>query len=155
VAGTWKADAGLIDVEFTNGAKIAAGFAVAPKEMRAELRKSHTQTAKEAQKWIRSGAQQGTPQQRHMGNAIQGRGNSTQAIIAIVPTKKTAGAQGTFYGAKQFKQFPTWVGNTWTPGVSGQGPYVINPVLAARQNDLDVIFLEGQAQAVARAVPRF
>lgn len=47
-------------------------------------------------------------------------------------------AAGAIFGAKQYKQFPAWVGNDWTAGGTG-GPYGINA--AIREKSPEVIDL--------------
>lgn len=151
----WKAEAGPIDVEFTNGAKVAAGLKVAPREMKRELRRSNALVGREARGWLRSAASSGTSQQRHMARGIGSSASSTEVRVTIQNTRSAPGALGAFYGAKRYPQFPTWVGNSWKPATAGEGPYVINPELARRQPAIETIYLQGQADAVARALPRF
>jgi|DEB19_MinimDraft_2_1074335.scaffolds.fasta_scaffold02554_1 hypothetical protein len=151
-------DEGLVSAEIVNGRRIAAGLKAAPREMKKELRQAHKKTAKEAERWIRDAAKAGTPQQRHMANAIKGNATSTQARIATAPGpkgSKTAGARGAFYGSKKFRQFPAWVGNSWRPAVRGQGPQPHNDVLADKKPETETIFMKGQEDALRRTLPRY
>lgn len=89
-------------------------------------------------------------QQAAAAGAIVGRGDRRGAKIAV--TRSPAFAQGAFYGAKQYPQFPEWVGNTWEVGGSG-GPHAVNP--AIRSNLPDIIDAYGDAfeKICARAFP--
>ncbi|WCO67874.1 hypothetical protein PO878_03940 [Iamia majanohamensis] len=63
-----------------------------------------------------------------------------------------------WYAAKRYRdsagrQHPPWIGNSWSVAVRSGGPYVINPMLAARLPEIEDMYLDGQWQAVARALP--
>ncbi len=50
-------------------------------------------------------------------------------------------------------QFLPWVGNTWIPGRRGEGPYVINDVLADHADEIDQMILKANDRAVGKAFP--
>ncbi len=79
-------------------------------------------------------------QQAKAAGAIVGRGDRRGAKIAV--TRSPAFAQGAFFGAKQYRQFPAWVGNSWEVGGAG-GPYAVNP--AIRENLTEIIEAYGDA----------
>lgn len=127
---------------------LAKALAAAPREMKRELRKSHRGVAKKAQGWTRAAAAAGKPQQRRAANAIKASATSTAARLDVKPGARTQGALGTFYGAKRYKQFPSWVGSNWKPATRGEGPYVINPTLAKHEMDIITEFEAGQWRAL-------
>lgn len=127
---------------------LAKALAAAPAQMKKELRKSHKGVAKKAQGWTRAAAAAGSPQQRRAANAIKASSTSTAARLDIKPGARTAGALGTFYGAKRYRQFPAWVGASWRPATRGEGPYAINDALAKHEGDILTEFEQGQWAAL-------
>lgn len=127
---------------------LAKALAAAPAQMKKELRKSHKGVAKKAQGWTRAAAAAGSPQQRRAANAIKASSTSTAARLDIKPGARTAGALGTFYGAKRYPQFPTWVGNKWKPATRGEGPQPINNALAANEGRIIGEFEAGAWRAL-------
>lgn len=74
-----------------------------------------------------------TRQQAAAARAITGRGDRRGAAVGV--NRSPAFAQGAFFGALQFPQFPAWVGNSWDVGGAG-GPYAINPTIRANLPDI-------------------
>lgn len=74
-----------------------------------------------------------TAQQAKASRAI--RGSATQSAAKIAVTRSPVFAQGAFFGALRFKQFPAWVGNSWEPG-GGGGPYAVNPAIRDSLQDI-------------------
>lgn len=81
-----------------------------------------------------------TAQQAAAAGAITGRGDRRGAAIGV--NRSPAFAQGAFYGALQYPQFPAWVGNSWDVGGSG-GPAAINPTI--RDNLGEIVEAYGDA----------
>ena len=81
-----------------------------------------------------------TAQQRKAAGAIAGRGDRYGAKIVI--NRRPPFAQGAFFGALQYPQFPMWVGNSWEVGGAG-GPAAINP--AIRENKDEIVKRFGDA----------
>lgn len=81
-----------------------------------------------------------TAQQARAAGAITGRGDRMGAAIGV--NARPAFAQGAFYGALQYPQFPAWVGNSWDVGGSG-GPAAINPTI--RDNLGEIVEAYGDA----------
>ena len=73
--------------------------------------------------------------QKHFASAIKGRGSSTGARIQI-DSNRYPGADGAFWGAKQYRQFDDWVGSSWSAGVKGEGPYAINDTIADMADEI-------------------
>lgn len=87
-----------------------------------------------------------TAQQARAAGAIVGAAESRAAKIAI--RNSPPFAQGAFFGALQYAQFPRWVGNSWEVGGAG-GPYAVNP--AIRDSMQDIIDAYGDAFEAAAA----
>lgn len=153
MAQAWEADAGPVHVEFTNGAKVAAGFAAAPRAMKAAQRKANAQTGREVRGWIRSEAASATRQQRRMAGGIGSAGNSTQAVITMRNTPGAPGAMGAFLGSKNYRQFPAPIAPNWVVGGPG-GPMVVNPTIRKHKDDIETIHLDGQLNAAAGRLTR-
>lgn len=74
-------------------------------------------------------------------SSIRGYATPVQASVGF-PSGGIAGAafwgmkrHTGWYAKRQYRgsppQHPRWVGNSWEPGVAGQGPYAINDAIAA------------------------
>lgn len=136
--------------------------------MKAEVRKSNRVVGRTARDWIRAKARAGSKLERKAAVAIGDGSSATAARVVVRPTKRSPMANAVFWGAKKrtgwyaryrFKdasgrQFPGWVGASWTPATPGEGPYVVNETLAARWDDIQDLYLDGQWAAIARAFPR-
>lgn len=94
---------------------------------------------------------------------IRGYATQTQASVGF-PAGTVAGAAfwGTlrrtgWYAAARYagstRQHPKWVGNSWEPGVAGQGPYAINDALADFLPELDDRYLDMIEHLAAKAFP--
>jgi hypothetical protein len=111
-----------------------------------ELRKVHRRIAVEGVARSRAAAGAMGGQQARFAGGISARATQTKASVGVLGGGKNPGAKGAFFGAKRrtgwyarqryldtagAAQFLPWVGNTWAAAVPGQGPYAINPALAA------------------------
>ena len=102
----------------------------------------------------RAKAAGGTPQQRHFAIVIRAKSTARQVRIAISQARGTqAGGWGTFFGAKKWKQFPTWVGNSWDAGKRGEGPYVINDTIADHLDEIEDKTAKAFETALFKAFP--
>lgn len=83
--------------------------------------------------------------QAHFAGRIRGTASQREARVSV----GGGGANVAFWGAKKrtgwyapgryhnsTRQHPTWVGNSWEVAEAGQGPYAINPALAAFKPDI-------------------
>lgn len=93
--------------------------------------------------------------------AVVGRGEQRAAKIAINKGTNYKFADGAFFGALQYRQFPAWVGNryfnAWPVGINdegpGRGPYAINPGIYQSIPEIEAFYLDAFEDAVARAFP--
>ena len=110
------------------------------------LRKVHKQIADTGAGLARGVASGMGGVQAHFADALRGTATQTEARISV---NGRGGANVAFWGAKrhtgwyarsQFHdstpQHPPWVGSSWEVAVPGEGPYAINPALAAYRPDI-------------------
>lgn len=93
------------------------------------------------------------PVQVEAERAVRGSGTIRGAKIGVGTSPPFA--QGAVWGAKQYKQFPPWVGNTWEVGGPG-GPYGINMAIRENRDEITESYAEGfvyVASVVSRAFP--
>jgi hypothetical protein len=101
--------------------------------------------------------------QAKAAGSIKGYASQTQASVGF-PSGGIAGAAfwGTlrhtgWYAAARYAggrpNNPKWVGNSWEPGVAGQGPYAINDALADFLPDLDDRYLDMLEDLASKAFP--
>ncbi len=91
-----------------------------------------------------------TRQQAKAAGAITGRGDRRGAAVGV--NRSPAFAQGAFYGALQYPQFPAWVGNSWEVGGAG-GPYAINPTIRDSMGDIVNAYGDAFEKICALAFP--
>lgn len=96
-----------------------------------DLSKAHREVGRLVTDRSKSGASGGTRQQARAASVLLGKGTSTEASVAIRNTGRIPYGLGAFLGAKQYRQFPPWVGNTWDLA-NGEGPYVVAPAVGSR-----------------------
>ncbi len=89
-------------------------------------------------------------QQAKASGAIVGAAESRAAKIAV--RNSPPFAQGAFFGALQYPQFPAWVGNSWEVGGSG-GPYAVNPAIRDSMQDIIDGYGDAFEAAASRAFP--
>ena len=134
------------------------------REFQAELRSAHPKLARALAKAnreiaevvaarARTEAQQAGGVQAKAAPAIRGAAEQRAAKIAIVKGTRFKFADGAFYGALAYPQFDPWVGSSWTAGDASEGPYAINPAIAASIDDIEDFYLDAFEDAVARAFP--
>ena len=93
-----------------------------------QLRKANKDVAKAVEGRSRSRSGSGTAQQAKAAKALLGTGEASRAVIKIRNLRSVPFGIGAFMGALAWKQFPPWVGNNWTLGQPGEGPYVLRDV---------------------------
>lgn len=93
-----------------------------------QLRKANKDVAKAVEGRSRSRSGSGTAQQAKAAKALLGTGEASRAVIKIRNLGSVPFGIGAFMGALAWKQFPPWVGNNWTLGQPGEGPYVLRDV---------------------------
>lgn len=129
-----------------------------PRGWAKELTAVHRRLARTGLSWVQAEAESmGGPYARFAAG-LSARGRAAGAAISV--SRKVAGRNGkafipngVFYGSKQFPQFDRWVGNSWDVGVAGQGPYAINPAIAAHMGDIIDTYAAGIDDLTARAFP--
>ena len=95
-------------------------------------------------------------EQGHFADAIRGYGSAASARIAIARAAKGQplyGANGAFFGSKQFAQFNDWVGVGWDVAVRGQGPIAINDAIADNADKYAAKYGDGFMELAAGAFP--
>jgi hypothetical protein len=102
------------------------------------LREAHKTIAKRLEVDIRG---KGTRQQQKAAKAILGKATARSADIAIRNLSSVPFGLGAFLGAKQYRQFPAWVGNNWNID-AGEGPYVIAPTIASHRQQIADMFTD-------------
>lgn len=132
-----------------------------------EKRRANKEVAEEIATLARAAAGSGSKMERHFAAAIQGRATQYVARIGISSRSTMWGANTAFFGAKRragwyaaqkygaspARQFPEWVGSSWTAGVRGEGPYVINDVIASQMPRIEQLYMEAHERAYSRAFP--
>lgn len=132
---------------------LARGLDKAAKDMDRAIAKAHRGFAAEYRGKARTAAQSGTAQQRRMAGGIGSKADKTRASLTVKNTKGAPGAQGAFWGAKKYPQFQPWVGQGWDVAVRGEGPYVINQLLAEDRDRIEQGFLDASFDVVNKDVP--
>lgn len=134
--------------------RVDAGF---PKQLRT-VHKDIADDVADRARGIASGM--GGVQAKAAG-ALKGYATQTQASVGV-----SGGgiANVAYWGAKKHTgwyahihssrpQHPAWVGNSWEPGVAGQGPYAINDALAEKLPDIDDAYLDAIEDLARSAFP--
>lgn len=116
-------------------------LAALDKQWVGELRRANLQAAQVVAVEAQSEAQGMGSVQAKAAPAIKAAGEQTRSKINVQGGGAYPYALGAFYGAKRFKQFPPWVGNTWEPGGPG-GPYAINPAIRSTETEWTDVFAQ-------------
>lgn len=109
---------------------------------------------------------------RRNASAIKARATQTFGAVSVRPAtgtrSTTRGAAAAFWGSDKRSgwyandahagrdgkpQNPKWVGNSWEPGVRGQGPYALNDALAELGPELLEDWGHGIDEVTRRAFP--
>lgn len=99
--------------------------------------------------------------------AIKAFASADEAAIGVSRSGRIPHAQATFWGAKQRsgwyaaaryatsggQQHPDWVGEHWTAGVPGEGPYVLNYTVAEERDEIVEMYGDAMDLLFARAFP--
>lgn len=118
-----------------------------------ELRKAHREVGNIATRSARIRAQRMGGVQAKAASAIQTGATDREATVRVAVSTRHPYAQGAFWGSKQYPQFKSWVGNSWDVGVAGEGPYAINPAIAAESGAIVARFDELIDDITRRAFP--
>ncbi len=159
----------------TSGASVVGldEFRKALKEMGPEwpkmLLQVHKDVSERGAEWSRwELASSGTRQQKMAIDAIRGKATEKEARIGVTASQRVPWALAAVWGAyrktgwyadplkyKQStaRQFSPWVGNSWDVAVAGEGPYGINPALAAHLPDILEFYEQGLDRITAQAFP--
>jgi len=155
----------LLYVEADGLDELMAGLRGASQGLGREQRKANKVVAERVVGWVQSAARSGTRQQAGAAGAIKAR--STQSTARLAVSGGPGYANAAFWGMKQRtgwyaagryrqssgRQAPKWVGNSWVAGVAGEGPYVINPTLAAHVDDIEAMYATAYEAALKGAFP--
>lgn len=129
-----------------------------PRVWTKELGTIQRDLAKAVLRWSQAEAagSDGATRHRPFIRALSARGNQREARILV----RNPAANAAFWGAKQRtgwnagnstpNQLP-WVGNSWTVGHRGQGPYAINAAIADHMDDILREYRERIGDLAARA----
>lgn len=127
-----------------------------PRAWSKELATVHREVGREVAGWAQAEARGMGGTQAHFANAIRGYGSAQAARIGLSSAGKGqryAGAQGAYYGSKQFAQFPDWVGVGWQVGGPG-GPRPLNdPAISGHIDDVLDTYGKGVDRLTRRAFP--
>lgn len=128
----------------------------------------HKQVANRGAEWSRwELAGSGTRQQQMAIGQIKGKATEKAARISVSASGRVPWALAAVWGAKRrsgwyadikykqatASQFQPWVGKSWDVAVAGQGPYGINPALAAHLQDILDFYQKGLDDLTAKAFP--
>lgn len=152
----------ILDMKVAGLDEFTASIRKASKDLGTEQRKKHRVVSTKAVGWVKSAASGGTPLER-LGAADIAPSATVAAARLLI---RNGPGRPAFWGAKGHSgwydqpkfagstpQFPTWVGNTWIAGKRGEGPYVINDVLADRVEEIEALYAEAYEAAVKSAFP--
>lgn len=128
-----------------------------------ELAAAHKQIARETVGWSQAAAMARGGLLARAAPALSARGTISGARIAVgkaVPSRHGGRfvPNNAFWGMRRTTGWnfsdtpnqPRWVGNTWTVGAAGSGPYAINDAIAA--NRQRIVNMYGRAvEKIARA----
>lgn len=115
-----------------------------------DLSRAYREVGRLATDRSKSAAAGARPQQRKAAAALLGRGTSTEASVGVRNTGRVPFGIGAFMGARRWRQFPPWVGNTWDIA-SGSGPYVIADAVSDAMPDILDEFAEAIGDALDAA----
>lgn len=141
-------------VRVEGAAGLARGLDQAAKDQRRALAAANRSLGRDVRGWARADATAGTGQQRRMAGGIGTKADARSVSLTVKNTKGAPGAQGAFYGAKRFAQFPPWVGTGWSAGDRNAGPQPINTTLADRGTEIAERFLAESFKSLERIPPK-
>lgn len=121
----------------------------AGKEFPKELAKAHQEVAGFVVERVR-------PVNRQQRKALPGIKAARQqrgAVVVAANTRRNPFTIGSFFGAREFPQFPPWIGNQWDPGDSVDGRYGIPFAIHRDIDRIADIYGERIADIARRAFP--
>jgi len=167
----------LLSVSADGLDELLSGLRSAQRDLGREQRRANKDVAVQAQKWAQAAARGGTRQQRAMAGAIQARATQTVARLALSQAGRWGAANAAFWGQQRRfgwyggwyrgvldpqraagfaggrPQGQPWVGNTWLAGRRGEGPYVLNDVLADHVDEIGLMYVDAHIRALKAAFP--
>jgi hypothetical protein len=140
--------------------------AVADDEPKA-MKRAYGRTASHVQSRSRSNATAAGGQFAKAKSAIRGSSDHESASVGVSRSGRIPYAQGTFWGARgrfgwyaaqkyansDGRQFPEWVGTDWRPGVTGEGPLVINYTVDEERPEIIERFADAVDEMFGRSFP--
>lgn len=145
---------GFLSIDGSDIDDLIADLRQVERNLGAQQRKGNRVVGAKVAGWAQADARSGTPQQAHFADAIRFSATQDTARLRLVSTGRLDGADGTFWGSKQFEQFPDWVGNNWIAGSAGEGPYVLNDTISEHLPQIEDMYLDAYEQAFAAAIPK-
>lgn len=139
-----------------------ASLTKASKDLATEQRKKNRAVSAQVVAWVKSAAAGGTPLEQLGAADVAPSATSSTARVSIRKGPGRPAFWGTrkrkgWYAAPRYAgsppQFPEWVGNSWIAGKRGEGPYVINDVLADRVEEIEALYAEAYEKALGSAFP--
>jgi hypothetical protein len=121
----------VLDIEAKGMREFRRALKDAGKEWPKELRKAQRDLVKPIETTARAKATAFGGVRRKAKSAITARATTRETGIGVtIGTARYPFASGAFFGAKQYSQFPGWVGNDWEAASHHEGPYAINAAVA-------------------------
>jgi len=141
-------------------------------------RDANREVAREVVGWLRRGGS--TPAQRRVADsfrpratakvakvAVFAKGGNAMANAEIMGTRRRSGWNEHSYtrpspgqivrrrrmGSGAKRQHPEWVGQSWTLGQPGQGPYIVRDVIPPRVGEIGDLYADHRAKAWATVFP--
>ena len=163
------ADDALVSLYVQGFEELFAGMKKATQSLSRETRKANLVVSKQDVEWAQQKARSGSRLEQRAAVGIGPSATNATARIRMIPAQNgtdAALAAPAFWGMKKRvgwfankkyeaygSQMPTWVGNGWTAGRPGQGPYVIRDVLVDRIDDIEAMYATAYEAALKGAFP--
>ncbi len=130
-----------------------------------DIVKAHREVGKLGANLARAAARSGSKQEQAAAPAIGQSASKSGAKVTVGSPSGAPFGRAVFWGASRRtgwysnsryegskrRQFPAWVGVSWSAGVHGEGPHVINDALADHIDEIRGVYGE-QLEKVAAAL---
>lgn len=143
---------GFLSIDGSSVEALVADLKASERRLGKEQRKAHRVVAVKVAAWAQTDARGGSRQEAHFAGAIRPGATQNTARIRIVAGGRNAGAQGAFWGAKAYPQFPKWVGNSWPVG--GPGGPLPNQTITGHMPQIEDMYLDAAETALSNAFPK-
>jgi hypothetical protein len=100
---------------------------------------------------VRDGARRRSRKQ-HVRRALTSRGSQRSAEIALLKSR-AEDVFGEEFGAKAYRQFPSWRGNQWSDPKSLTVGYMVHPEIASQSEAINRGYLDAVDKAMRGAFP--